>query len=145
MFHKPKFFRLPALLLVLAPFALAAQETPPPEGEPDAPPEEEAETDAEPLEQEHEPVELEEDELEDFAQAYIAISDIREEFTERLEDVDDQDEVQEIQAEASTAMNDAIEDAGMDVETYQEIASALSADPELRDEVTEMVSRLRQD
>jgi uncharacterized iron-regulated membrane protein len=90
-----------------------------------------------------EPIEVEEADLEAFADAYIEISDLREEYTERLQAAEDQEAAHELQQEANQAMTAAIEDAGLDIQDYQEIATALSADPDLRDRVTELVAERR--
>ncbi len=37
-------------------------------------------------------------------------------------------------------MVEAVQDAGMDIETYDNIALALQSDPELRDEVSAMLN-----
>lgn len=145
MWESRRICALCVLLWSLGPLAVGAQEPPPEQDQPQDPPPEETASEAAPMAQEHESIQLDEDEMESFARAYIAISEIREEFTGRLEEVDGEEEVQRIQSEASTAMTEAIENAGLEVETYQEIASALSADPELREEVTERVARMREE
>ncbi len=61
--------------------------------------------------------------------------DIQEEFAEELGSVEDNQRAQEMQAEAQEQMIEAVEDAGMAVQEYNEIASLMQNDPELRQEV----------
>lgn len=148
--HRSKHFTT-SMIAILAGLALSsgtllAQE--PPEEGPAEPPEEAAEPpeeEAEPMEQEHQPVEVDDDKVEAFARAYLALTEVREDYSERLQDTEDSEEIQSLQHEASDAMAEAIEDAGLEVDEYQEIAAAMSADPELRDKITEKVSRLREE
>ncbi len=85
-------------------------------------------------------VEFAENDLHTFASVQGDLDNIRTEYSSRLEAASDQEQAAELQQEASMMMIQAVEAAGMDVETYNEIALALQSDPELRDRVAEMLN-----
>ncbi|MGM0552616.1 MAG: DUF4168 domain-containing protein [Pseudomonadota bacterium] len=82
-------------------------------------------------------VDLSEEEVDTFVDAFVAVQKVREDFAERLQDAEDEGDAQAMQQEAQDAMVSAVEDAGMDVEEYNEVAMALQNDPELMQEVQE--------
>lgn len=83
-------------------------------------------------------VQVSEDQLEKFAEATDEIADIREEYQEKLNSAGSQEKAQSLQGEASEEMMGAIESAGMTVAEYNQIASAVQMDPNLRSRLTEM-------
>ncbi|MEA5446357.1 DUF4168 domain-containing protein [Gammaproteobacteria bacterium AB-CW1] len=92
-----------------------------------------------PMPQQQEAPEVTDDQINAFVDAYIAVNEVREEYTERLQNADDQEHAQELQQEANDAMTSAIADAGLEIEEYQEVAMAVNADSEIREQVTEML------
>lgn len=123
-----------AAAFLISPLALAQQQQPPqqqPPQEQEQPPQQEAQ----PMPQEEEIPDVSESQIDAFVDAHVAVNDVREEYTERLQAAEDQEEAQQLQQEANEAMTSAIEDSGMDVEEYEEVAMAVNADPEVRDEV----------
>ncbi|RLK50340.1 uncharacterized protein DUF4168 [Alkalispirillum mobile] len=86
---------------------------------------------------------FDDDSLEQFADAYIDITEIQEDYTQRLEGTEDPDEARNLQQEANDEMVDAIENHGLSVPEYSEIATALDTDPELRDELAGMIQERR--
>ncbi|KDE40979.1 MAG: DUF4168 domain-containing protein [Nitrincola lacisaponensis] len=85
-------------------------------------------------------VEFAESDLQTFAAVQGDLDNIRADYSARLESTSDQEQAAELQQEASQMMIEAVEAAGMDVETYNTIALALQSDPELRDQVAEMLN-----
>lgn len=85
-------------------------------------------------------VEFAENDLQMFASVQGDLDNIRTEYTAKLEAASDQEQAAELQQEASQMMIQAVEAAGMDVETYNEIALALQSNPELRDRVSGMLN-----
>lgn len=85
--------------------------------------------------------EVSEEQIEDFVDAYTALNEVREDYNQRLTETDDQEAARELQLEANEAMVEAIESTGMDPEEYQQVATAVNADPEVRDRVTELLDR----
>ena len=85
-------------------------------------------------------VEFAETDLQTFAAVQGDLDTVRTEYSARLEAASDQEQAAQLQQEASMMMIQAVEAAGMDVETYNEIALALQSDPQLRDRVAEMLN-----
>ncbi len=77
--------------------------------------------------------------IEAFAEAYAALDRVRTKYERKLQETDDQDEARELQLEANEAYVEAIEESGMDPEEYQQVATAVNADPEVRARVTELL------
>lgn len=78
--------------------------------------------------------------LEQFADSYLDILDIQQDFTQRLEQTEQPEQAQQLQQEANQEMVQAIEDNGLDVQEYTEIARAMDTDPQLRQQVVELVT-----
>jgi transcription initiation factor IIF auxiliary subunit len=94
---------------------------------------------AQPMPQQQEAPEVSESQINAFVEAYIAVSEVREEYTARLQEAEDQEQAQQLQQEANDAMTAAIEDNGMSIEEYQEVAMAVNADADVREQVTTML------
>ncbi|WP_019625665.1 DUF4168 domain-containing protein [Thioalkalivibrio sp. ALJT] len=82
-------------------------------------------------------VDLSEQDIDTFVSAFVAVQEVREDFANRLQSAEDETEAQSMQQEAQDEMVSAVEDAGMSVEEYNEVAMALQNDPELMQEVQE--------
>ncbi len=82
-------------------------------------------------------VDLSEQDIDTFVNAFVAVQEVREDFAERLQGADNEGDAQAMQQEAQDEMVSAVEDAGMSVEEYNEVAMALQNDPELMQEVQE--------
>lgn len=74
-------------------------------------------------------------ELRKFVEAQDGINGIRDEYMARIEDAGSQDEARELQLEANDQMVSVIEDAGLDIPTYNAIATAYNSEPSVRDRV----------
>lgn len=88
---------------------------------------------------EPEQTDVSDQELQQFAEAQTEISSIQQDFSARLQGVDDPEEAHELQVEANEKMTDAVEDAGLDVESFNRIAMAVQNDPELQEQLTDMI------
>ncbi len=77
--------------------------------------------------------------LQQFAEASEEIVVISEEYTERLQGADDEASQQEVRMEANEKMVDAVEESGLDVDTFNAIGQAVQQDPELMQRVQEKV------
>ncbi|KPP99896.1 DUF4168 domain-containing protein [Marinobacter sp. HL-58] len=75
------------------------------------------------------------EELKQFVEAQEGINEIRDKYMEKIEAADSQQEAQELQMEANDEMVTVIEDAGMDIPTYNSIATAYNSEPEVRDRI----------
>lgn len=79
-------------------------------------------------------------ELQKFVGVQGTLEEIRHEYTQRLEATNDQDAANQLQQEAGQLMVKAVEDEGLDVEVYNQIAMALQADEKLRERVESMMN-----
>ncbi|WP_110619743.1 DUF4168 domain-containing protein [Thioalkalivibrio sp. ALE21] len=88
-----------------------------------------------PMQQEAPEVDLSDEDIDTFVEAFVGVQEVREDFSQRLQEAEDETEAQQMQQEAQDEMVAAVEDAGMTVEEYNEVAMALQNDPELMQEV----------
>lgn len=85
------------------------------------------------------PTEVSDQQLQQFATAQMQISEIQQDFSARLQGVEDAEEAHELQVKANEEMTDAVEEAGLDVQAFNEIAMAIQNDPELQQRLTAML------
>jgi len=78
--------------------------------------------------------------LQKFADVQDDLEGIRSEYSGRLESTEDPDQAAQLQQEASQKMVQTVQETGLDVETYSNIALAIQSDPELRDKVQSMLN-----
>ncbi len=74
-------------------------------------------------------------ELRKFVEAQDGINEIRDEYMAKIEEADSQEKAQELQMEANDEMVSVIEDAGLDIPTYNAIATAYNSEPSVRNRV----------
>jgi len=74
-------------------------------------------------------------ELKQFVEAQGGINDIRDEYMEKIENADSQEKAQELQMEANDEMVTVIEDSGLDIPTYNAIATAYNSEPKVRNRI----------
>lgn len=130
------FRRLPLAILLAALFGLsgaAIAQGQPPAGQDGAPPQ------GQPGAMEQQPgAQVDPQTLDRFVDAFVAVQHIREDFAERLQEVTDESEAQAMQQEAQQEMISAVEENGLNVEQYNEVAMALQSDPAMMQEVQRM-------
>ncbi len=80
-------------------------------------------------------VDLSDAELDKVADAYEAVTEVREEFQAALEGIEDPERAQQMQEEAGDKMVEAVENQGLEVETYNQAMEAAQVDEELRNEL----------
>lgn len=78
-------------------------------------------------------------ELQEFIQAQEGVMEVREDYIEQIEAADSQEKAQELQMEANDKMVEVIEEIGMDIPTYNSIATAYSSEPEVRERIDSMM------
>lgn len=78
---------------------------------------------------------LDPDTVDEFVVAYKAVADIREEFSERIQQSGDREDAQALQREAQVEMIEAVEETGLDVDTYNSISRIMSQDPQFAQQV----------
>lgn len=74
-------------------------------------------------------------ELKKFIAAQEGITDVREEYIEKIEEADSQEKAQELQMKANDEMVSVIEGSDMDIPTYNAIATAYSSEPKVRNRI----------
>jgi len=84
--------------------------------------------------------ELDDKTLGQFVSAVKALGEIRNEFGAQLQGVQDENKAREIQEEMNQKMLSAVDEAGLDVETYNYIANQMNVDEDLRNKVEEMLN-----
>jgi len=84
---------------------------------------------------EQQAADFDDEDIQTFADVQPEIESIRQEYADRLQEADDPEQAAELQNEAGEKMVDTVTDAGLDVETYNNIAIALQSDAELRERV----------
>ena len=89
--------------------------------------------------QQQETIDVSDQQLEQFADAQTEISTIQQDFSSRLQEVEDPEKARDLQREANEEMTAAVEEAGLDVESFNQIAMAIQNDPELQQKLTEML------
>lgn len=79
-----------------------------------------------------------EQQVEKFAEAKDKVLEIQREYTDKINNADDQSEAQQLQAEAQQEMIDAVDDAGIDAQTYNQLATRMQTDDSFRQRVNQM-------
>ena len=83
------------------------------------------------------------EEIENAANAYMDIIEIREEYHGKLTEVEDPEAAQEIQMEANERITQAVEENGISVETYNDIITAAQTDEELMNDLLTRIDEIR--
>ncbi|WP_291322382.1 DUF4168 domain-containing protein [Desulfonatronospira sp.] len=82
-------------------------------------------------------VDVSDAELDKVADAYEAVTQVRERFQQELGEVSDPERAQELQQQAGEEMVEAVEAQGLDVQTYNQVMEAAQVDEELRNKLLE--------
>jgi len=77
-------------------------------------------------------------ELQSFAEARTAITEIQQDYSQRLQNADDPEKANSLQQEANEEMIGAVQETGLDVESFNTIAMAIQNDPELQQQLQEI-------
>lgn len=77
-----------------------------------------------------------------FAQAYLDVQTINQEYSERMQATDDQEQAAELQQKAQTEMQEAVTGAGLSIADYQRIAEQANQDEELREDIQQAVTAM---
>ena len=81
------------------------------------------------------------DQLQQFADASQEIAVISQEYTQRLQEAEDESAQQEVRTEANDRMIEVVEDSGLDVDTFNAIGQSIQQDPEMMQRVQEMANQ----
>ena len=105
----------------------------PPEGH--QPPPEQGQP-QDPMAPQPEPVEVDDEKVEEFVDAVGAASEVDEaEYEQRMNEAETPQEIQQIEQEFFAEIEGAIEESGMDVQEFQQIGLQVGQDPELNQQV----------
>lgn len=80
--------------------------------------------------------------IEKFAKAMDSVQGIQENFTQQLQGVNDSEKAGVLQKQAQEEMVSAVEDAGLTVEEYQNLASMMQQNPKLRERALEKMESI---
>jgi hypothetical protein len=86
--------------------------------------------------QEQQAAPVSEAKLDQFVTALNEVHAIRNEAAEELEATTDPQDAQEVQQKAQQQMIEAVEEAGLTIEEYNQIATMMSSDPELQERIS---------
>lgn len=81
---------------------------------------------------------VDEQQLEAFVVARADVQEIQQDYTARLQSADGDQQAAELQAEAQEKMVSAVEDAGLSVQEFNQIANAAQNDPEVREQIQQL-------
>jgi len=117
-----------ALMFVGVSPALAQQGAPPPQQPQEVP-----------------DIDVDDEELESIARAYITVQTITTTYRERLNSTDDAEAAKTIQQEYAEVANSAIQEEGVSLERYDTVINVAGADPELRDRLVAVIEEILED
>lgn len=80
-------------------------------------------------------IEVTDEQVESFAEAQARVAEIGEKWTPRMQEAESSEEVQKAREQAQQEMVIAVENAGLSVQEYNQIARAAQADEELRSKI----------
>lgn len=78
-----------------------------------------------------------------FADAFLSVQEISEDLTDKLSNAPSAEAAQSLQREAQDEMAQKVEEAGISVEQYNEIAISIRRDPKLAERVKTAVDQAR--
>lgn len=82
-------------------------------------------------------LDLSDSEVQKFAKAQDKVQSVREDYSGKLRNVEDTEKAREVQAEMQEEMLQAVKDAGMSAQKYNQVSQAAMQDEELRKRVEE--------
>ena len=72
-----------------------------------------------------EPLYVNDADVDNFVSAYMAVQGLNQEYTQKLQNVDDPEKATELQQEAQAKMQRAVNDTGLSISEYQQIANRM--------------------
>jgi|GEM_PF-394249 len=82
-----------------------------------------------------EQIDVSDSDVQGFVEAYMAVQAVNQEYTQKLQAVEDPEEATELQQEAQGKMEEAVSDSGLSIDQYQQIANQAGQDEELRGQI----------
>lgn len=78
--------------------------------------------------------------LEQYVQVAEKVTEVRNDFQQKMAAVETAEQAQSLQEQASAEMIEAVQSSGMSVEEYNQIAYALQSDPALQERLQDLQS-----
>ncbi|RZU98762.1 DUF4168 domain-containing protein [Spiribacter vilamensis] len=75
------------------------------------------------------------EQIDQFVEAQNEVMEIRNEYVQRIESTEDREEAMALEQEGNEMMVEAVEDTGLEVDTYSSIAQAASENQELAERI----------
>lgn len=88
-------------------------------------------------------LEFSEQEIRSFAQAWVEIAQIDQQYQPRIQAAETSEERERLQQRAMDSMIDAVENTGLSVDTYSEIHAASQMDPQLAGQINSYVQQMQ--
>ncbi|MFP4245607.1 MAG: DUF4168 domain-containing protein [Halochromatium sp.] len=88
-------------------------------------------------------LDVDDETVSEFADAFLSVQEISEDLTEELSDAPSAEAAQTLQREAQDKMAKSVEESGISVEQYNDIAVGMRQDPELAERVKTAVDEAR--
>ncbi|MFO7552041.1 MAG: DUF4168 domain-containing protein [Haliea sp.] len=85
-------------------------------------------------------VEVSDAQLAQYVQVAEKVTEIRNDFQQKMTSAEDAEQAQALQEEASAEMIEAVQASGMSVEEYNQVAYALQSDPALQERLAALQS-----
>lgn len=92
--------------------------------------------------QQQQTVDVSDADLQKFAEIYVDVQKTRDELSGELSGTESQEQAQEIQARMRNAIVQTIEDHDWSLDQYNQVATAISSDPDMREEALEIINDL---
>lgn len=90
-----------------------------------------------------EAAQLEEEQIDRFADAYIAVEEIHTKVAEELSATDDPETASEVRAKAEGSIIDVVERSGLELDEFNRIAELMTVDRDLRLKIADRVRERR--
>lgn len=84
---------------------------------------------------------VDEQKVKKFVAAYTDVQDVRQTYSEKLQNVQDPEKAKSLQQKAHAKMDNAVEENGLSVDEYRELASQINENPALLTMVQEELMR----
>lgn len=80
--------------------------------------------------------------IQKFAEIYVNVEETRKELSQKMNEAGDRQEAQEIQAEMHSEIVSTIKDHGWSLNRYNQVATAINEDPQLRQQAMDAIEQL---
>ncbi|NBC48430.1 MAG: DUF4168 domain-containing protein [Gammaproteobacteria bacterium] len=89
------------------------------------------------------PMNVDDNTVSRFADAFLAVQEISDDLTEKMAEAENAESAQSMQSEARQDMAQAVEDNGISVKQYNDIASGMQRNPQLAERVQAAIEEAR--